>query len=135
MNFDDAPGEIHSVTHIPGEEVPYLDVRTKLLDMQSTKPLELIVLNGEQIALREMRKCLLKSCPVPITMHGERVDCIYFTATNPFDSLFEINEQLPDTYKITTERSYLVPDNAKSEEEAEWLQVFESSSASTCTVA
>ena len=78
-NYDDAPGEVHSITRVPGEEVPYLNARTKLLDLQSTKPLKLIVLNGEQIGLREMRKCLLSICHVPITMHGERVGCIYFT--------------------------------------------------------
>ena len=85
-NYDDAPGDIHSVTRVPGEEVPYLNARTKLLDLQSTKPLKLIVLNGEQIGLREMRKCLLSICPVPITMHGERVDCIYIYTTGSIPS-------------------------------------------------
>ena len=99
---------------MPGEEVPYLNARTKLLDLQSTKPLKLIVLNGEQIGLREMRKCLLSICPVPITMHGERVDCIYFTKNDQFDSLSDIEKQLPDKYKITTEQSYLVHNNPKS---------------------
>ena len=137
---DDAPGEIHSITRVPGEEVPYLNVRTKLLDMQSTKPWKLIVLNGEQINLREMRKCLLNICPVPITMHGERVDCIYFSTKNPFDTLLGISGQLPEKFKMTTEHSYLVPNNAKSAvgenvtlarfETAEWLKVFESDKTS-----
>ena len=130
---------------MPGEELPYLNARTKLLDIQSTKPLKLIVLNGEQIALREMRKCLLNICPVPITMHGERVDCIYFTKKDQYDSLFNMHEKLPDKYKMTTERSYLVPNNQKSavgdniiydrRDKAEWLEVFENNKTSICTAA
>jgi hypothetical protein len=58
-NLDDAPGEIHSITRVPNEESPYLNVRTKLLNIESTKPWKLIVLNGDQNALREMRKVLL----------------------------------------------------------------------------
>ena len=115
-NFDDASGQVHSVTHVPGEEVPYLNVRTKLLSIETTKPWKLIVLNGEQIAVREMRKSLAEICPVPFTAYGERVDCIYFEAENAFDTLYGMDEKLKklglsDKYKISREQPYLVPKN------------------------
>ena len=115
-NYGDVIGEVQSATRVPGEDAPYLNVRTKLLDIQSTKPWKLIVLNVEQIALRELRKFLDKIRPVPIIAHGERVDCIYFSAENKFDTLFGIDEELlkESGYKITTERSFLVPTNPKS---------------------
>ena len=73
------------------------------------------------------------------------MDCIYFTKKDQFDSLFDIEKQLPDKYKITTEHSYLVPNNPKSAvgdnvtlahfEKAEWLQMFESNKTSICAAA
>jgi hypothetical protein len=141
----DAPGEIHSVTRVPGESVPYLNVRTKLLGIETTKPWKLIVLNGEQISVRELRRSLAQICPVPFTMYGERVDCIYFDAVDPFETLFNMEDKLKelrldDKYKISQEPAYLVPTNPKSAvgedvslarvERAEWLRVFETNKTS-----
>ena len=109
----DAPGDVYSTTHVPGE-TPYQNVRTTLLDNLSSKPWKLIVLNGEQMALREMRKSLASLCPfIPIQTYGEKVDCIYFGPKNQFDSLHGIGSPDP-RYKITNEACYLVPTNPKS---------------------